>query len=149
MLAAKVRRGKVLSRVAPAFHQHRPVVCARLSVPQDREARQEAAEAPPKGAFGQAYPQSRPSRAWLDGPSAAVSHGRVVPVGKHKAADRVDSDGLPMPGAVVWPGQTYYSTKDTVTGRFKAHKLKGEEVGHVEQVRTQRRRVTTASRSHV
>jgi hypothetical protein len=59
----------------------------------------------------------------------------VVPVGKHKAAARVDVDGLPMPGAVVWPGQTYYSTKDCVTGRYKAHKLKGEEVAHVEQVR--------------
>jgi hypothetical protein len=57
-----------------------------------------------------------------------------VPVGKHKAAERVDSDGLPMPGAVIWPNQTYYTTKDTVTGRYKAHKLKGEEVAHVEQV---------------
>lgn len=38
-------------------------------------------------------------------------------------------------GAVIWPNQTYYSTKDVVTGRYKAHKLKGEEVAHVEQVR--------------
>lgn len=58
----------------------------------------EAAQAAPKGAFGQAFPQSRPSRAWLDGPSAAVTEGKVAPVGKHKAADRVDSDGLPQPG---------------------------------------------------
>jgi hypothetical protein len=61
----------------------------------------EAAESAPKGAFGQAYPQARPSRSWLDGPSAAVSHGRVVPCGKHKAAARVDVDGLPMPGETV------------------------------------------------
>lgn len=101
---------------------------------QEREAKIEANEPAPKGAFGQAYPQSRPSRAWLNGPSAAVAHGKVVPVGKHKGADRIDVDGLPMPGAVIWPNQTYYSTKDTVTGRYKAHKLKGEEVAHVEQV---------------
>lgn len=36
----------------------------------------------------------------------------------------------------MWPDQTYYTTKDMVTGRYKAHKLKGEEVAHVEQVRT-------------
>lgn len=100
----------------------------------EREARVEAAQAAPKGAFGQAFPQSRPSRSWLDGPSAAVAEGKVVPVGKHKAADRVDSDGLPQPGAVIWPHQTYYTTKDLVTGRYKAHQLKGEEVAHVEQV---------------
>jgi hypothetical protein len=41
----------------------------------------------------------------------------------------------PPPGAIVWPAQSYYSTKDLVTGRYKAHKLKGEEVAHVEQVR--------------
>lgn len=69
-----------------------------MCVLQEREARMEANQPAPKGAFGQAYPQSRPSRPWLDGPSAAVAHGKVVPVGKHKAADRVDSDGLPMPG---------------------------------------------------
>ena len=34
----------------------------------------------------------------------------------------------------MWPDQTYYTTKDCVTGRYKAHKLKGEEVAHVEQV---------------
>lgn len=35
----------------------------------------------------------------------------------------------------MWPDQAYYTTKDMVTGRYKAHKLKGEEVAHVEQVR--------------
>ncbi len=31
-------------------------------------------------------------------------------------AARIDSDGLPHVGAVVWPKQSYYSTVDTVTG---------------------------------
>jgi len=39
---------------------------------------------------------------------------------------------------VIWPHQTYYTTKDLVTGRYKAHQLKGEEVAHVEQVRMPR-----------
>jgi hypothetical protein len=49
--------------------------------------------------------------------------------------DRLDVDGLPCVGAAIWPGQSMYSTKDAVSGRYKAHKLKGEEVGHVEQAR--------------
>ena len=47
----------------------------------------------------------------------------------------MDIDGLPAVGSVIWPGQVYYSTKDTITGRYVAHKMKGEEVAHVEQVR--------------
>lgn len=38
-------------------------------------------------------------------------------------------------GAAIWPGHSYYSSKDTVTGRFKPHKLKGEEVAHIDQAR--------------
>ena len=34
----------------------------------------------------------------------------------------------------MWPAQHYYSTKDTITGKFKPHKLKGEEIGYVDQV---------------
>lgn len=83
--------------------QLRPVYPVMFAAMQDREAQLEAKQPAPKGAFGQAYPQPRPSRPWLAGPSAAVSHGRVVPIGKHKAAERVDSDGLPMPGEAAKP----------------------------------------------
>jgi DNA-directed RNA polymerase I subunit RPA2 len=37
-------------------------------------------------------------------------------------------------GAIIWPGQGCYTTKDLITGKHKVHKLKGEEVAHVEQV---------------
>jgi hypothetical protein len=56
-------------------------------------------------------------------------------VGQHRAADKVGADGLPYVGSVVWPGETVYVTKDLVSGRYKPHKLKGEEVAHIEQVR--------------
>lgn len=49
--------------------------------------------------------------------------------------DRIDSDGLPHVGSVVWPSQHFYSTKDMLTGKFKPHKLKGEEIAYVDQVR--------------
>lgn len=52
----------------------------------------------------------------------------------HKDSERVDVDGLPAVGSVIWPGQVYYTTKDTVTGRYVPHRMKGEEVAHVEQV---------------
>ncbi len=36
--------------------------------------------------------------------------------GKHAQAERIDTDGLPHIGAVVWPKQSYYTTVDTLTG---------------------------------
>ena len=66
----------------------------------------------PTGAFGQRYPQNVPTPA----DSPAVKPAKLKPKGPHKDADRVDSDGLPHVGAVVWPGQSYYSTKDVSDG---------------------------------
>jgi hypothetical protein len=103
---------------------------------QEAEARMEASKPRPEGAFGQKYPQNRPSKSSSSSGAAApaASAARVQPAGLHKDAERLDKDGLPLPGAVVWPGQTIYTTKDMVTGKYSAHKLKGEEVAHVEQV---------------
>jgi hypothetical protein len=111
-----------------------------LSCLQEAEARMEASKPRPEGAFGQKFPQNCPSRSSSTSSSSgaaapAASAARVQPAGLHKDAERLDKDGLPLPGSVVWPGQTIYATKDTVTGKYKAHKLKGEEVAHVEQVR--------------
>jgi hypothetical protein len=103
---------------------------------QEAEARMEASQPRPEGAFGQKFPQNCSSKTSSSGAAAlAASAARVQPAGLHKDAERLDEDGLPLPGAVVWPGQTIYTTKDMVTGKYKAHKLKGEEVAHVEQVR--------------
>ena len=66
----------------------------------------------PTGAFGQRYPQNVHTPA----DSPAVKPAKLKPKGPHKDADRVDSDGLPHVGAVVWPGQSYYSTKDVSDG---------------------------------
>eukprot|EP00882_Tetradesmus_deserticola_P031747 GHRQ01035914.1.p1 GENE.GHRQ01035914.1~~GHRQ01035914.1.p1 ORF type:complete len:269 (+),score=105.17 GHRQ01035914.1:684-1490(+) len=103
----------------------------------EAEARVEASRARPEGAFGQKYPQNRPSKLNSSSGGAAApaaSAARVQPAGLHRDAERLDRDGLPLPGSVVWPGQTYYTTKDTVTGKYKSHALKGEEAAHVEQV---------------
>jgi hypothetical protein len=105
---------------------------------QEAEARVAASQPRPEGAFGQKFPQNCPSRSSSKTSSGAAapaaSAARVQPAGQHKDAERLDKDGLPLPGSVVWPGQTFYTTKDMVTGKYKAHKLKGEEVAHVEQV---------------
>eukprot|EP00882_Tetradesmus_deserticola_P033516 GHRQ01038292.1.p1 GENE.GHRQ01038292.1~~GHRQ01038292.1.p1 ORF type:complete len:219 (+),score=74.81 GHRQ01038292.1:1-657(+) len=103
----------------------------------EAEARVEASRARPEGAFGQKYPQNRPSKLNSSSGGAAApaaSAARVQPAGLHRDAERLDRDGLPLPGSVVWPGQTYYTTKDTVTGKYKSHAPKGEEAAHVEQV---------------
>lgn len=84
----------------------------------------------PKGAFGQEYPQNIVSEASSEG----VHTKGLKPGGSHRNAEILDMDGLPHVGAAIWPGQSYYSTKDVATGRFKAHKLKGEEVGNIDQV---------------
>ena len=69
-------------------------------------------EARPSGAFGQEFPQNVPSVSH----SAAVLDGGVEPLGLQPEAERVDSDGLPHVGAVVWPGQSYYTTLNKSNG---------------------------------
>mmetsp|Transcript_29470 Transcript_29470/g.65271 ORF Transcript_29470/g.65271 Transcript_29470/m.65271 type:complete len:527 (+) Transcript_29470:3-1583(+) len=97
--------------------------------PHDKRTK-EAPYVQPAGAFGQRYPQNIPSQ-----PSSSGVHSAgLEPKCDHKEYDRIGRDGLPHVGAVIWPGQTFYSTKDTVTGRYHSHKLKGEEVAYVEQV---------------
>jgi hypothetical protein len=85
----------------------------------------------PIGAFGQTLPQNCPSAAT----SAAVKSKGVAPQSNIKEFDHLDPDGLPHTGAPIWPRQAVYSTKDAVSGRFKTHPLKGEEVAVVDQVR--------------
>ncbi|GAX83529.1 hypothetical protein CEUSTIGMA_g10954.t1 [Chlamydomonas eustigma] len=85
----------------------------------------------PVGAFGQRLPQNVPS----DPSSTAVlDMPRLDPKSDNKEYDHIGPDGLPHVGAVVWPAQNVYHTKDTITGRYHAHKLKGEEIGYVDQV---------------
>ena len=57
-------------------------------------------------------------------------------MGPHKQAARLDPDGLPYVGSIIWPKQSYYTTKDLLTGRYRQHALKGEEVAHIEQARS-------------
>lgn len=73
----------------------------------------EAAE-DPVGAFGQRYPQNRPAAP--GGPAAAA--GRAVGMGRHKDAGILDADGLPHPGAIVWPKQV-----GSVSGACEAFRL--------------------------
>ncbi len=55
------------------------------------------------------HPVPKPSS--LAAPHAALCRS-VQPEGAHKAADLLDSDGLPHVGGAIWPGQPYYSTVD-------------------------------------
>jgi hypothetical protein len=97
----------------------------------------------PRGAFGQRFPQNAPSLPSSSSsalPAAAAGGGRgsaqkLPPLAPRVDSERLGPDGLPHVGAVVWPGQALYTTRDLVTGKYKAHKLKGEEVAHIEQVR--------------
>ena len=41
---------------------------------------------------------------------------QVQPEGNHRNEERIDVDGLPHVGAVVYPGQGYYSKVDCATG---------------------------------
>lgn len=82
------------------------------------------------GAFGQKFPQNAPS---IKGSQAVKSLG-LCPLQPHEHSDTVDADGLPHVGAIIWPDQSYYCTKDLTTGKHKAHKLKGEEVAVVDMV---------------
>lgn len=74
-----------------------------------------AAEGRPSGAFGQEFPQNVPSAA---GSTAVAAHG-VKAVGPHAEGERVDSDGLPHVGAVLWPGQSYYTTLNKTNGALR------------------------------
>ncbi len=47
--------------------------------------------------------------------------------GTQRNADRVDVDGLPHVGAVVYPGQAYYSKADRATGAFSQRPLRAEQ----------------------
>ena len=84
----------------------------------------------PVGAFGAEYPQMIPSSP----ASISIAEKGVKPEGNHKEAQIIDIDGLPHIGAAVWPGQTYYTAADKLTGRGKSGKMKGEETAIVEQV---------------
>lgn len=62
----------------------------------EREVSQYQAD-PPTDAFGASLPQNIiPEKA-----------SGLAPDMCHKDSDRVDSDGLPKVGVVVWPGQTF------------------------------------------
>ena len=82
----------------------------------------------PSTAFGQDLPA--PAVA----PPGTPARPDLHPLAPHRDADRVDADGLPHVGAVVYPGQAYACTVDGATGRAAASKLKGEEVGVVDRV---------------
>lgn len=57
--------------------------------------------ADPVGAFGQTLPQNRPAAPGSDG----ARGGRLAGMGRHKESGIIDADGLPHPGAIVWPKQ--------------------------------------------
>ncbi|CAL8465768.1 g5304 [Coccomyxa elongata] len=93
----------------------------------DRDRPQER----PRGAFGQDLPHpltSPPASSAVTGPL------KVKPQGVQKNDERIDVDGLPHVGAVVYPSQAYYSKVDCTTGKAKTGALKGEEVAVVDQV---------------
>lgn len=48
----------------------------------------------------------------------------MEPAGDYKDADHLDVDGLPHVGALIWPGETTHCTRDVVTSRYRAKKLK-------------------------
>lgn len=58
----------------------------------------------------------------------------VHPKHNYENGDRLDLDGLPEPGAVVWPNQSFYSTLDHAVGSYKPKYMKGEEIAVVESV---------------
>lgn len=107
---------------------------ARMSLaPEPHDARSKSQPYQrPVGAFGQTLPQNVPCE---PNGSAATGPMRVMPsTAAHKDSLHIGPDGLPHAGAIIWPGQTVYCARDETTGRYKAHKLKGEEVATVDQV---------------
>jgi len=82
-----------------------------------RASNKERPRDPPVGAFGAEFPR--------------------VPVDKSQAfvdPPIIDPDGLPRIGAPVWTGESYYNAVDTLSGKNKSGKLKGEETAVVDQV---------------
>ncbi|CAL5224064.1 g6689 [Coccomyxa viridis] len=101
------------------------VFAAEMTEPRDRPRER------PKGAFGQEYPQARSSAA---SNPAVAGPLKLQSEGNHRNEERIDVDGLPHVGAVVYPGQGYYSKVDCATGKAKTGNLKGEEIGMVDQI---------------
>lgn len=67
------------------------------------------------------HPACLPGSFLLTSPSACrrcstCSRCSIQPEGAHKGADIIDEDGLPHIGAPIWPGQSYYSAVDKLTG---------------------------------
>jgi len=69
------------------------------------------------GAFGAEYPRSRLN---------------TNDLGKTQRV--CDSEGLPHIGVPLWSGDCYYTAVDSVTGKSKSGKARGEEVAIVDQV---------------
>lgn len=78
-------------------------------------------QGPPKGAFGEEYPQNIQSSLT----SQSVSAKRVRASPSHQDADRIDNDGLPHIGAAIWPGQAYYASLDRMTSKHRAVQMTG------------------------
>ena len=56
----------------------------------------------------------------MKGRLPVAAQSRVAAPAKHAQAERIDADGLPHVGAVVWPKQSYYTSVDTLTGELLA-----------------------------
>ena len=48
--------------------------------------------------------------------SEAVNTKKLVPQPQHPEADRIDVDGLPVVGSVLYPNQAFYNSQDQDTG---------------------------------
>ncbi|CAG9461634.1 unnamed protein product [Pedinophyceae sp. YPF-701] len=83
-----------------------------------------------ENAFGQRYPLNVP----VAPDSAAALDLGAAPDQPLLHADRIDVDGLPHVGAVVWPSERYYSVADTTTGRTTGGATSGEEIAVVDHV---------------
>lgn len=59
----------------------------------------------------------------------------VQPTRDYANSMELDVDGLPHPGAVIWPGKPYYSTVDYSVGKHKTKRMKGQEIAVVDSVR--------------
>ncbi|EFJ43848.1 hypothetical protein VOLCADRAFT_95925 [Volvox carteri f. nagariensis] len=80
--------------------------------PHDRRSRDALAHRTrPVGAFGQRFPQNIPAAA--DSPAVLRKRGEaggdngpvLVPEPNNRDGDRIEPDGLPAVGSIIWPGQ--------------------------------------------
>ena len=55
---------------------------------------------------------------------------KVVPQGSHPDADRIDKDGLPVVGTVLYPNQSFYNTQDDDTGAAHAWSRSASSMGN-------------------